>query len=65
MKNTKKTKTRKGDFGYFSSEKKKAASDHSRAFFPAPYHLFCGLGCQRYKNDSMDGAYSCRLPSRM
>ena len=44
MKDTRKRKTKKGDFGYFNSEKKRRLPDHRRIIFASTAHFLCGVG---------------------
>ena len=63
MKDTRKRKTKKGDFGYFSSEKKRRFLI-TVGLFSLPLLIF-GVGRQRNKNDSLDGSDRSRLSARM
>ena len=63
MKDTRKRKTKKGDFGYFNSEKKRRLLI-TAGLFSLP-HFLCGVGRQRNKNDSLDGSDRSRLSARL
>ena len=63
MKDTRKRKTKKGDFGYFSRKKRRFLITKP-GYFLFSYFLR-GVGRQRNKNDSLDGSDCCRLSSRL
>ncbi len=65
MKDTRKRKTKKGDFGYFNSEKKRRLLITAGLFSLPLLIFFVALGRQRHKNDSLDGSDRSRLSARM
>ena len=65
MKDTRKRKIKKGDFGYFNSEKKRRLLITAGLFYASTAHFLCGVGRQRNKNDSLDGSDRSRLSARL
>ena len=63
MKNTRKRKTKKGDFGYFSSEKKRRLLITAGLFFASASRFFRSMGGQWYKDDCLDSSDGCRMSS--
>ena len=55
----------KGDFGYLSSEKKKAYSDHSHLVCRTAVDFFHRIIIFSYKTDDLDCRSRCRLSARM
>ena len=64
MKDTRK-ENKKGDFGYFNSEKNRRLLITAGLFSLPTAHFLCGVGRQRNKNDSLDGSDRSRLSARM